>query len=108
MTGTRASRVFPPSHAPSSNMAAAVRYTDLPSPAMTAPLDIRPLTPEPLPDLASLFEQAGDPKGCWCACFRIRGFDFSKGGKERHRGAMEAATHASAAQDRSPGFVAYD
>ncbi|MFL5687099.1 MAG: GNAT family N-acetyltransferase [Chloroflexota bacterium] len=75
---------------------------------MTAPLDIRPLTPERLPDLASLFEQGGDPKWCWCAYFRIRGFDFSKGGKERHRAAMEAATHATAAQDRAPGLVAYD
>jgi GNAT superfamily N-acetyltransferase len=41
-------------------------------------LDIRPLTPERLPDLASLFEQGGDPKWCWCAYFRIRGFDFSR------------------------------
>ena len=71
-------------------------------------LDIRPLTPERLPDLASLFEQGGDPKWCWCAYFRIRGFDFSKGGKERHRSAMEAATHATAEEDRAPGLVAYD
>src|SRR6476659_9470347 len=59
-------------------------------------LDIRPLTPERLPDLASLFEEGGDPKWCWCAYFRIRGFDFSKGSKERHRAAMEAATYATA------------
>jgi GNAT superfamily N-acetyltransferase len=75
---------------------------------MTTHLDIRPLTPERLPDLASLFEQGGDPKWCWCAYFRIRGFDFSKGGKERHRAAMEAATYAAADDDRAPGLVAYD
>jgi GNAT superfamily N-acetyltransferase len=75
---------------------------------MTTDLDIRPLTPERLPDLASLFEQGGDPKWCWCAYFRIRGFDFSKGGKERHRAAMEAATYAAADDDRAPGLVAYD
>lgn len=74
----------------------------------TATLDIRPLTPGRLPDLASLFEQGGDPKWCWCAYFRIRGFDFSKGGKERHRAAMEAATHVTADEGRAPGLVAYD
>src|SRR3954470_94040 len=108
MTGTRASRVFPPSHAPSSNMTAAVRYSGLPSPAMTAPLDIRPLTPERLPDLASLFEQGGDPKWCWCAYFRIRGFDFSSGGKARHRAVLEAAVADTAKELRAPGLVAYD
>jgi GNAT superfamily N-acetyltransferase len=74
----------------------------------TATLEIRPLTPERLPDLGSLFEQGGDPKWCWCAYFRIRGFDFSKGSKERHRSAMEAATYATAEVDRAPGLVAYD
>lgn len=71
-------------------------------------LEIRPLTPDRLPDLASLFEQGGDPRWCWCAYFRIRGFDFSKGGKERHRAAMEAATHSTAEEDRAPGLLAYD
>ena len=75
---------------------------------MAPNLDIRPLTPERLPDLASLFEQGGDPKWCWCAYFRIRGFDFSKGGKERHRAAMEAATQETAREGRAPGLVAYD
>ena len=75
---------------------------------MTAALDIRPLTPDRLPDLAALFEQGGDPKWCWCAYFRIRGFDFSKGGKARHRRAMEMATHEAAREDRAPGLVAYE
>ena len=75
---------------------------------MTIALDIRPLTPDRLPDLASLFEQGGDPKWCWCAYFRIRGFDFSKGGETRHRRAMEAATHEAAREDRAPGLVAYE
>jgi len=89
-------------------MTSDVRYIDLPSVPMTTRLDIRPLTPERLPDLAALFEQGGDPKWCWCAYFRIRGFDFSKGGKERHRAAMEASTHAAAEEDRAPGLVAYE
>jgi GNAT superfamily N-acetyltransferase len=84
-------------------------FIGLRSASMSAPsLDIRPMTPDRLPDLSSLFEQGGDPKWCWCAYFRIRGFDFSKGSKERHRAAMEAATYASAKEDRAPGLVAYD
>ncbi len=71
-------------------------------------IDIRPLTPDRLPDLASLFEQGGDPKWCWCAYFRIRGFDFSSGGKARHRSVMEAAVAETADEGRAPGLVAYD
>ena len=36
-------------------------------------LDIEPLTPERLDDLAVLFDQPGDPKWCWCAAFHITG-----------------------------------
>jgi GNAT superfamily N-acetyltransferase len=71
-------------------------------------LDIRPLTPARLPDLAELFEQGGDPKWCWCAYFRIRGFDFSSGGKARHRKVMETAAAENAKEGRAPGLVAYD
>ncbi len=71
-------------------------------------VEIRPLTPERLPDLAALFEQGGDPKWCWCAYFRIRGFDFSKGGKQRHRRAMESSVEENARKGRAPGLVAYD
>jgi GNAT superfamily N-acetyltransferase len=73
-----------------------------------AALDIRPLTPARLPDLAQLFEQGGDPKWCWCAYFRIRGFDFSSGGKARHRQVMETAAVENAKEGRAPGLVAYD
>ena len=69
--------------------------------------EIVPLTPERLPDLATLFEQGGDPKWCWCAYFRIRAFDFSSGGKARHRSVLEAATVEGAAEGRAPGLVAY-
>ena len=75
---------------------------------MAPALDIQPLTPGRLPDLAELFEQGGDPKWCWCAYFRIRGFDFSSGGKARHRKVMETAVAENAKEDRAPGLVAYD
>jgi GNAT superfamily N-acetyltransferase len=74
---------------------------------MAHDLDIRPLTPERIPDLASLFEQGGDPRYCWCAYFRIRGFDFSSGSKARHRGVLEQAADDTAAEGRAPGLVAY-
>jgi GNAT superfamily N-acetyltransferase len=74
---------------------------------MASGLDIQPLTPDRLPDLASLFEQGGDPKWCWCAYFRIRGFDFSSGGKARHRSVMETAARRTAEEGRAPGLVAY-
>jgi GNAT superfamily N-acetyltransferase len=74
---------------------------------MATDLDIKPLTPERIPDLATLFEQGGDPKYCWCAYFRIRGFDFSGGSKARHRGVLEQAAVDTATEGRAPGLVAY-
>jgi hypothetical protein len=74
---------------------------------MATDLDIKPLTPERIPDLATLFEQGGDPKYCWCAYFRIRGFDFSGGSKARHRGVLEEAAVDTVAEGRAPGLVAY-
>src|SRR4051794_2859223 len=71
-------------------------------------LDIQPLTLERFPDLAELFEQGGDPRWCWCAYFRIGGFDFSSGGKARHRAVMEEAVVETAKERRAPGLVAYD
>lgn len=69
-------------------------------------LDIRPLTPARLPDLATLFEQGGDPKWCWCAYFRVRSTDFSRASKARHRGVMGSAVR-DLAPERAPGLVAY-
>jgi len=71
-------------------------------------LTILPLTPDRLPDLAALFEQGGDPKWCWCAYFRVRSFDFSKGSKAKHRSVLEGAAADGAAMGRAPGLVAYE
>lgn len=77
---------------------------------MTNPPDlaIAPLTSDRLGDLATLFEQGGDPKWCWCAYFRVRSFDFSKGSKAKHRSVLEAAAADGTAEGRAPGLVAYD
>jgi GNAT superfamily N-acetyltransferase len=71
------------------------------------PLDIRPLTPDRLPDLAALFGEGGDPKWCWCSWYRVRSTTFSGSSVEEHRAVLEAAVVADAAEDRAPGLLAY-
>lgn len=68
-------------------------------------LEFTPLTPERLPDLATLFDQGGDPKWCWCTWFRFRGRDFTNSGA-KNRADFEAATSALAPA-RVPGLIAY-
>lgn len=70
-------------------------------------LDIVPLTPDRLPDLAMLFGQGGDPKWCWCSFYRVRGVDFRTATAVSNRGVMERATAATATQGRAPGLIAY-
>jgi GNAT superfamily N-acetyltransferase len=70
-------------------------------------LRVVPLTPDRLLDLASLFEQGGDPKWCWCAYYRVRSTDFSNAAKTRHRSVMETAVTDNAAEGRAPGLLAY-
>jgi GNAT superfamily N-acetyltransferase len=41
-----------------------------------AELQIHPLTRDRWDDLATLFDRPGDPKGCWCMFYRVRGRDF--------------------------------
>lgn len=74
---------------------------------MTADLDIQPLTPMRLPDLATLFEQGGDPKWCWCASFRVRGMDFTKARPADNRAVLERAARTDARKGRAPGLIAY-
>ena len=74
---------------------------------MTDDLEIRPLTPKRLPDLAGLFEQGGDPKWCWCASFRVRGMDFTKARPADNRAVLEKAARADARKGRAPGLIAY-
>ena len=74
----------------------------------TPGLAIEPLTPDRFHDVATLFEEGGDPKWCWCAYFRVRGVDFSSGAKARHRSVLQTATDDGARLGRAPGLVAYD
>jgi len=68
-------------------------------------LDFQPLTPERIPDLATLFEQGGDPKWCWCSSFRLRSQDFTKANPESNREVLRTAVRE---QSNAPGLVAYE
>jgi GNAT superfamily N-acetyltransferase len=70
-------------------------------------LEILPLTPERLPDLAMLFGQGGDPKWCWCASFRLRSADFRKSSPDANRTVLEEAVTTTAEEGRAPGLIAY-
>ena len=64
---------------------------------------VRPLTPDRFADLASLFEEGGDAKWCWCSYFRFRGRDWTNSTGAENRAALEDL----ADRDLAPGLVAY-
>ena len=68
-------------------------------------LDIRPLTPNRIADLATLFDQGGDPKWCWCSYFRVRGRDWTNATPAENRELLSAAARR---RHHAPGLVAYD
>ena len=70
-------------------------------------LEIHPLTPDRLPDLAALFGQGGDPKWCWCSFFRVRNADFAHATADTNRKVLERAVDTTAADGRNPGLVVY-
>lgn len=66
-------------------------------------LTIEPLTPARLGDLASLFDQGGDPKTCWCTWYRLPNQAYTKAttaDKRTYMGELAERTPA-------PGLVAY-
>jgi GNAT superfamily N-acetyltransferase len=66
-------------------------------------LTFEPLTAERFGDLASLFDQGGDPKHCWCTWYRLPNPSYSKASvadKRAHLGDLAERTPA-------PGLVAY-
>ena len=68
-----------------------------------AELEIHPLTRERWDDLVTVFDRPGDPKGCWCMFYRVRGRDFEprwgRGNREDFRGVV--------ADGPPPGLLAY-
>jgi GNAT superfamily N-acetyltransferase len=66
-------------------------------------LEIHPLTSDRWDDLATLFDRPGDPKGCWCMYYRVRGRDF-----DRLWGAgARAAFRKVVDEGPPPGLLAY-
>jgi GNAT superfamily N-acetyltransferase len=74
---------------------------------LAAVLEIHPLTPDRLKDLAELFGQGGDPKWCWCAFYRLRGMSWQNSTEADNRAVLERAVETEAAEGRAPGLVAY-
>ena len=73
------------------------------SPTAATGLTIVPLTPDRLADLATLFDQGGEPKWCWCAWYRVPNRNWSNATPADNRALLaELATGAPA-----PGLVAY-
>jgi GNAT superfamily N-acetyltransferase len=68
-----------------------------------AKLEIHPLTPDRWDDLVELFDRPGDPRGCWCMFWRVRGRDFDKLWGE----GAKAAFHQLVDQGPPPGLLAY-
>jgi GNAT superfamily N-acetyltransferase len=70
---------------------------------MVDALEIHPLTRDRWDDLAVLFDRPGDPKGCWCMYYRVRGRDFDRlwgaGARAAFREVVEAGP--------PPGLLAY-
>jgi GNAT superfamily N-acetyltransferase len=68
-------------------------------------LEIQPLTAKRIGDLATLFDQGGDPKWCWCSYFRVRGRDWTNATPAENRELLGAAARR---RDHAPGLVAYE
>jgi GNAT superfamily N-acetyltransferase len=74
---------------------------------MDEALEIQPLTPARLQDLATLFNQGGDPKWCWCAYFRVRGMNWTNSTQQQNRAVLRRAAEAGDRTGRAPGLLAY-
>jgi GNAT superfamily N-acetyltransferase len=70
-------------------------------------LEILPLTPDRLADLAQLFGQGGDPNWCWCAFYRVRGMSWSNSTPAKNRAVLTRAVEDGDRRGRAPGLVAY-
>jgi hypothetical protein len=68
-------------------------------------LTIEPLTAERFGDLASLFDQGGDPKHCWCTWYRLPNPAYSKAtpsDKRAHLGVLARMRQATPASTPRP------
>jgi GNAT superfamily N-acetyltransferase len=73
----------------------------------SADLEIRPLTAANFGDLATLFEEGGDPRWCWCTYFRFRGRSWSNSTLAGNRAALLDLAERDQGEHPAPGLVAY-
>ena len=66
-------------------------------------LEIHPLTPDRWDDLVTVFDRPGDPKGCWCMFYRVRGREFDRLWGQGARSAFQEVV----ADGPPPGLLAY-
>jgi len=66
-------------------------------------LTIVPLTTARVADLATLFDQGGDPEWCWCTYYRVRGRSWSNSTPTDNRALLGGLADRALA----PGLVAY-
>lgn len=69
-------------------------------------MEIHPVTPARLPDLADLFESNATTRGCWCMCFRdTTAQEFHSGWRDGgNRARFERAARE---EELPPGLLAY-
>jgi GNAT superfamily N-acetyltransferase len=68
-----------------------------------AALEIHPLTRDRWDDLVTVFDRPGDPKGCWCMFYRVRGRDFERRWGRGNREDFRAVV----TDGPPPGLLAY-
>jgi GNAT superfamily N-acetyltransferase len=68
-----------------------------------ATLEIHPLTRDRWDDLVTVFDRPGDPKGCWCMFYRVRGRDFEGRWGRDNREDFQAVV----SDGPPPGLLAY-
>lgn len=81
----------------------------VPAKAPASDLEIVPLKPGRMGDLAELFSKGQDAKWCWCAVPRVRGTPARRRADRvaTNRAVLEEAVRATARVDRAPGLIAY-
>lgn len=73
--------------------------------AAASPLRIVPAGEVPFADVESVFGTKGDPAGCWCQWYKLRGVRFESATREELRDRLAAQL---AEPGPGPGLLAYD
>jgi GNAT superfamily N-acetyltransferase len=75
------------------------------APETPQPLRVVPAGDAPFSDVEAVFGTRGDPAGCWCQWYKIRGAEFREASRDELRDRL-AAQLAEAGP--GPGLLAYD